>query len=148
MKIQPVITIISVLLAFLFVYAATSKLLDVEKFRVQIGQSSMLTPIAGFVAWFIPLLEIILALMLLIKRFQFYGLVGSFGLMVLFTGYIIAVLQFSEYLPTGRQAVPCACGGVIQRLGWTGHLIFNSSFVLLAGLGLVLLSRQQASDDA
>ncbi len=42
---------IRVLYILLFVYAAVNKLLDIEKFRVQIGQSPMLTDIAWLVAW-------------------------------------------------------------------------------------------------
>lgn len=131
-----VVEIISMLFIFLFVYAAVAKLLDVEKFWVQIGQSPILTDIAWFVAWFIPIIEIVISVLLVMPRFRLTGFLGAFGLMVLFTAYIISILQFSEH-------IPCACGGVLQSLGWTQHLIFNIGFILLAVIGIVLHSREQ-----
>lgn len=128
---RTVVQIISILLVFLFVYAAVSKLLDVEKFRVQVGQSPLLTSMAGFVAWFIPAVELLVALLLMWPRYQHIGLIGSFGLMVMFTAYIIAILGFAE-------TVPCACGGVLEILGWKNHLLFNTFFVGLAALGFSL----------
>jgi hypothetical protein len=51
--------------------------------------------------------------------------------MVLFTGYIIALLTFSDKLP-------CSCGGVIELMSWSQHIIFNSLFIALAAVGVVL----------
>src|SRR5688500_4755614 len=111
-----IIEIISFSFIFLFVYAAVAKLLDIEKFRIQIGQSPLLTDIAWFVAWFIPIAEIVISVFLAMPRFRHVGFLGSFGLMALFTAYIISILQFSEH-------IPCSCGGVLQTLGWGEHLI-------------------------
>jgi uncharacterized membrane protein YphA (DoxX/SURF4 family) len=126
-----ILDIVCGLFILLFTYAAVSKLLDVEKFRVQIGQSPLLTSMAGFVAWFIPAVEILISIMLAIGRTRLLGLFASFGLMVMFTAYIVAITQFSEH-------VPCSCGGVLQKLGWTEHLIFNSGFVVLAAVAVIL----------
>jgi uncharacterized membrane protein YphA (DoxX/SURF4 family) len=131
-KKETIIEIICFLLIVLFVYAAMNKLLDVTKFRVQIGQSPLLTDIAPFVAWFIPITEILVALMLAIPRFRLAGLYASFSLMVMFTAYIVAILNFSSH-------IPCSCGGVLEKLGWTEHLFFNIGFTLIA-LGGVILS--------
>jgi hypothetical protein len=35
-----------------------------------------------------------------------------------FTTYIILILNFSSF-------IPCSCGGILEKLGWTEHLIFN-----------------------
>lgn len=51
--------------------------------------------------------------------------------MVIFTAYIVVILQFSE-------EIPCACGGVLQSLGWKEHLIFNIVFSLIALTGVLL----------
>lgn len=130
-----VIEIISVLFVLLFVYAAVNKLVDVEKFRIQIGQSPLLAQIAPWVAWFIPLTELIISVLLAVERFRLIGLYAAFNLMILFTAYIVAILQFSEY-------IPCSCGGVLQNMNWTEHLIFNCGFVLLGLIGIVLESRK------
>lgn len=130
-----IIEIICGLFILLFMYAAVSKLMDVEKFRVQIGQSPMLTSMAGFVAWFIPSVEILISVLLAIGRTRLIGLFASFALMVMFTAYIVAITQFSEY-------VPCSCGGILQKFGWTEHLIFNICFTLIAITGISLISNE------
>jgi uncharacterized membrane protein YphA (DoxX/SURF4 family) len=128
------IEIISALLIFLFVYAAISKLLDYQKFQVQLSQSPLLTAFAAWVSWIIPSLEIIISIMLAFSKFRLLGLYASFSLMVMFTAYIIAITKFSDY-------VPCSCGGVLQNMSWNQHLIFNIGFVLLAFVGIIFHSK-------
>lgn len=123
--------VISVLLIILFIYAATSKLLDYQKFRVQLGQSPLLTFFASWVAWMIPALEIIIACTLAIPNLRLLGLYASFSLLVMFTAYIIAVTKFSDY-------IPCSCGGILQNMSWNQHLVFNMVFISLALTGIVL----------
>lgn len=127
--------LIAALFIILLVYAALTKLLDYEKFAVQIGQSPLLTRYAGFVAWFIPAVEILVAALLAWPRFRLAGLYAALTLMVMFTAYIIAILNFSEH-------IPCSCGGVLEKLGWKEHLAFNVAFVLLALTGIVLFSKK------
>lgn len=124
MKKQTIVDIISLLLIILFVYAASSKLIDYQKFQVQLGQSPLLTEYASVVAWAIPVFEVIISSFLAINTLRIVGLFASFTLMTIFTAYIIVITQFAEY-------VPCSCGGVLQKLGWTEHLIFNICFVIL-----------------
>lgn len=113
----------------LFLYTALSKLLDYEKFRVQLGQSPLLTNFAGFAAWAVPAAEIVLVLLLVIPKMRLTGLYGSFALMVMFTGYIVAILNFSDY-------VPCSCGGIVSQLSWSEHLVFNIAFTAFAAIGV------------
>lgn len=134
------VDIISALFVMLFLYAAFTKLLDYEKFRVQIGQSPLLTAFAGFVAWFIPAVEILIAIMLIFSRTRLGALYASFSLMVMFTCYIVAITQFSDY-------VPCSCGGVLEKLGWTEHLIFNIVFVLLAIAAIIFYKSPAVKQD-
>lgn len=116
--------LVSYLLILLFVYAATSKLLDYEKFRVQLGQSPLLTSFAGFVAWFIPVLEIAAAVFLMIPLTRIKAFYLSLSLLVMFTAYLVAIIHFSFY-------VPCTCGGILQNLDWNTHILFNLFFILL-----------------
>jgi len=134
------VDIISALFVMLFLYAAFTKLLDYEKFRVQIGQSPLLTAFAGFVAWCIPAVEILIAIMLIFSRTRLGALYASFSLMVMFTCYIVAITQFSDY-------VPCSCGGVLEKLGWTEHLIFNIVFVLLAIAAIIFYKSPVVKQD-
>lgn len=116
----------------LFVYAAVSKLLDFENFRVQLGQSPLLNIFASWLAWLVPLIELVIAIALCFYSIRFWALYAGFILMTMFTAYIYIILNYSSY-------VPCSCGGILEKLGWTEHLVFNLGFLLLAISGLFLL---------
>jgi len=131
MKRKIAIEIICFLFVILFTYAAANKLVDYQKFQVQIGLSPLLTGFGGFIPWMVIGVEFITSIFLLIPRFRLYALFGAFSLMTMFTAYIVAILEFSSF-------VPCSCGGVLEKLGWTEHLIFNAAFVLLGLVGIVL----------
>jgi hypothetical protein len=122
---------ISYLLITLFVYAAVIKVLDFTKFSVQVSQSPLLRPVAPIVPFAIPLGEVLIAFMLLVPRWQLKGLYASYTLMLSFSLYIIAVLHFSEY-------IPCSCGGILENMNWTQHLIFNGAFVTLSAVAILL----------
>lgn len=133
-----IIAIISYLFVFLFIYAAISKLLDYNDFSIKIGQSPLLSPFAGYVAIGVPVLELIIAAGLLIPSWRITSLFAALCLMTAFTVYIFIILNFSSF-------VPCSCGGILEKLGWTEHLIFNLVFVVLAIISLIL-SENHASD--
>src|SRR4051812_10049226 len=116
MKRNLIVEIIACLLIILFVYAAVTKLIDYDKFTVQIGQSPILTRWAGILAWLVPLIEIIISLFLALERTRLTGLYCSFGLLTMFTIYIIIASRFSDF-------VPCSCGGVIENMTWSQHLV-------------------------
>jgi len=131
-KIRTVIVdVISAFFILLFVYAALSKILDFEKFRVELGKSPIVSSFAGFMAILVPIIEISIALLLVVKRSQYLALYASFSLMVMFSVYIWIILKFSAY-------VPCSCGGVLQNMTWTQHLFFNIGFVILGAAGILL----------
>jgi hypothetical protein len=136
MKKEIVVDIISYLFIFLFVYASVSKLLDFQNFKVQLEKSPFLSGFSGLLVYIIPLLEILISVILLNNRIRTIGLYASFTLMVLFTGYIFAILHFS---PT----IPCSCGGVLAHMGWTTHFYFNILFVLLAFTAIRLLPKAE-----
>jgi uncharacterized membrane protein YphA (DoxX/SURF4 family) len=134
MKRQIAVEVICFLFVILFTYAAASKLLDYQKFTVQIGLSPLLTGFGDFIPWMTIGSEFLVSICLLIPRIRIWGLLAAFSLMTMFTAYIVAILQFSSF-------VPCSCGGVLEKLGWTEHLVFNSAFVCLALVGIFLQAR-------
>ena len=131
-----IIELISMLYTLLFTYAAASKLLDFEQFRLQLGQSPLLSVFADWLVWGVPMLELLIVFLLVNRRLRFIGLFASFSLMVSFTTYIVIILNYSAF-------VPCSCGGILEKMGWTEHLIFNICFIVLA-LTSLILSQQQA----
>jgi len=98
--------------------------------------SPLLKDYMEIVALLIPAVEIVIAGMLLYHRTRRLGLYASFMLMLLFTAYIIIILNYASY-------VPCSCGGIINKLGWEGHLWFNSLFTVLAGVSYYLYPRSK-----
>jgi uncharacterized membrane protein YphA (DoxX/SURF4 family) len=131
MKKNILVEIISLLFIILFLYTGISKLMDYTVFKEQIATSPLLAPISGWIAILLPAIEIILSVILFIPRWRLKGLYASLVLMILFTGYIIAILTFNEH-------IPCSCGGVIELLSWKGHIAFNSAFIGLALAGIAL----------
>ncbi len=125
------IQIVGYLFILLFVYAALSKVLDFEAFRLQLAQSPLLGAYAGIIALVVPGLEVLIAILLTVSRFRVLGLYASFTLMVMFTAYIYIILNFSDF-------IPCSCGGVLEKLSWTQHLIFNIVFIILAGVAVLV----------
>lgn len=130
-----ILEIICFLFIVLFLYAAVSKLLDFDNFRIQLGQSPVLTAFADRVVWIVPALEMIISIMLVSSRSRLLGLYTFVGLMSMFTTYIIIILNFSTY-------IPCSCGGILENLGWKEHLAFNFCFLLL-GIVAILMSSVQ-----
>ena len=128
-----VVKAISFIIIAIFIYTATSKLLDFEQFRIQLGQSPLLSSFADFVSIGVILLEFGLSLLLSFPKTQSLGLLFSFGLMVMFSTYIYIILNFSDY-------IPCSCGGVIEKLSWNQHLIFNVLLILLSATGFLFSS--------
>lgn len=120
----------------LFVYAAAAKLLDHQKFELQIAKSPILTDFAGILVWLVPAVEIVIAILLMFPKTTSLGLFAALGLMTLFTAYIIAILNFSE-------SIPCSCGGVLEHMSWQQHLVFNLVFVILSIVGILLHSKSQ-----
>ncbi|RKS03039.1 MauE/DoxX family redox-associated membrane protein [Flavobacterium sp. 102] len=120
------------LYAVLFCYAATSKLLDFQTFKMQLGQSPLLSPFAVWVSVIVPISEFIIALMIMIPRFRLLGLFAAFTLMIMFTSYIYIILNYSAF-------VPCSCGGILQKMSWSQHLIFNIIFTTLAAIAIIIM---------
>lgn len=135
MKKLDLLDVITVLLATLFLYAAVNKLITFQEFQVQISKSPYITRQAWWIAWAVPSIELLIAAALFIPRLQLAALFASFSLMFMFSAYIALVLNFSPY-------VPCSCGGILNKLGWTEHLIFNIAFTLLAVVGVVFYNRR------
>ena len=125
------IEVICSLIILLFVYAALSKVSDYDRFSVQLSKSPFITSFSGFVAWSIPAGEMLIAVLLVIKKTRLIGLYVSFFLMSLFTAYLIIMLNFSYY-------IPCSCGGVLEKLSWNQHVLFNLFFIAISAAGVLM----------
>ncbi|UUF12598.1 MULTISPECIES: MauE/DoxX family redox-associated membrane protein [Flavobacterium] len=121
----------SLLYVLLFVYAAVSKLIDFERFQVQLAQSPILSAYADLISYVVIIVEFAISGLLIFKRTSTIGMLLALWLMTMFTSYIFIVLNYSSF-------VPCSCGGILEKMTWKVHLIFNLIFTLLALLALFL----------
>lgn len=131
-----VVVIICYLYAFLYIYAASAKIIDFENFRNQLGQSPLLNAFAGWVAILVPVLEFLIAIALFTVRFRFIGLLSAFMLMVMFSAYIYIILNYSAF-------IPCSCGGILEKMNWDQHFIFNVVFVVLGAIAILIMPSGQ-----
>src|ERR1700733_2317556 len=118
-KKQVTLECVCALLILLFLYASISKFLDFKTFIDQMNNQPLPNTWTPFLVWAIPLLEIAISITLLFEYTRLLGLYASLILMILFTLYTgIILLHFFPY-------IPCSCGGIIKKLTWKQHLVFN-----------------------
>jgi putative oxidoreductase len=131
-KKQVMIECVAALLIVLFLYASLSKFLDFKTFIGEMNNQPMPNSWTPFLVWIIPCSEVAIALALLFEYTRLLGLYASLVLMTLFTLYTLSILlHLFSY-------IPCSCGGIIKKLTWKQHLVFNLFFVALSGLGIIL----------
>jgi hypothetical protein len=142
---------INYLFIFLFAYTAISKLqlftytnnvfklVDLTQFKEAMSKSQPLKLHINYLAYIIPLSELLVCALLLFNRTKKIGYYASFALMAVFTGYVAYILL--KYPDFQR---PCVCGGVISLMNWPQHLAFNLLFTFLAARAIYLMRRDKA----
>ena len=128
--------IISGIVLLLFLYTSLSKLKDYELFKNVLTVSPLLKPVAGIIAWLLPVTEIVIVVLLFVPRMRSKGLYASFILISIFTIYLVYMVLFTPHLP-------CNCGGVLKSLTWPQHIFFNLFFILLSLTGILLYKRDR-----
>jgi putative oxidoreductase len=131
--------IISAALIILWTYAASSKLLDFDQARTEMLEQVFPAAMAEVLAWVVPLTELAVATLLFMKHTRMTGLKMSAALLLLFSGYIIAILLGTF----GR--IPCACGGILGKMGWMEHLLFNVFFLDLNFIALIQTAEERGT---
>lgn len=129
MKKRIFIVAISIISIILFLYAAINKLADYDLFKDEIAVSPILKPFAGVIAWLLPLAELIIAGSLLIPKWRLLGLYAAFGLMIMFSIYVVMLFTVNE-------KTHCSCGGIIDLLSLKQHLMLNLVLALLQAIGI------------
>ena len=138
-KRQIILECISSLLIMLFLYASISKFLDFKKFTDDMNNQPFPNSLTPFLVWTIPSVEIAISLALLFERTRMAGFYASLVLMSLFTIYTGSVLMhFFQY-------IPCSCGGVIRKLSWPQHMVFNLFFVVISIAGIIIQYRKSTN---
>ncbi|TCD05860.1 hypothetical protein EZ449_15460 [Pedobacter frigidisoli] len=125
------LSLINIILASLFAYTAYEKIMDHERFMNGIAKVEIIGGFALFISWTIPIVEFLIAVLILIPETARIGLWSFLGMMLVFSVYIVIALMWASKLP-------CHCGGVIESLSWTEHLWFNMGFILLSLIAIRL----------
>jgi hypothetical protein len=127
--------IIAIFLIFLFAYTATDKLLNNNAFTTVLKQVPFIAQGAGIIAILLPLAELSIALLLLFETTRLTGLYASLALLSAFTLYLVYMVLFVPHLP-------CSCGGVISKMSWKQHVVFNVAFAGLTLIGIRSLKQR------
>ena len=119
------------LMVLLFTYAGASKLLQQDIFRIQLINVPVIRKYRDVFALTIPIFELLLAVLMIVKRTRVAGLVASLITLCVFIAYLSISLLTNSNLPFH-------CGGVINSLSWKQHIFFNLFFIAVAALGLYM----------
>ena len=130
MKRAVLIEIAASLLILLFLYASVSKWLAFKLFIGEMNNQPLPNWMTPYLVWTIPTIEVLISLALMFGKTQLRGFYASLVLMSIFTIYSIAVL-FHAF-----DYIPCSCGGVIRKLTWPQHVVFNLFFVGVSIAGI------------
>lgn len=131
-----VIDIVAYIFMALFVYTATDKLGEIPVFTKFLSRLDLIGFLGKYLAWAIPITELIIAALLIFPMTRMKGLIASGGLMVIFTIYLIYMKLTAEHLP-------CHCGGLISLLSWRDHIYLNIIFIFIAGIGIYLSRKKK-----
>jgi len=120
------------LFVLLYAYTALSKFLDYNLFVFQMRRAPLplIQAMAPVLGWIVPLIEICLVIGLLTNRYASKAQIASVGLLIIFELYITGML-LSGY------PLPCSCGGIISKMSWKQHLIFNAAFIIIGLAGIL-----------
>lgn len=123
---------IALVLALLFAYTSISKLYDWAGTRNAMYNQVFPEWMATLLLYWLPVLELGLAIMLLMPKTRLFALWASLICLISFTVYIGLVLTDVF----GR--IPCSCGGVISSMGWEAHFLLNLGLVVLTVIGILV----------
>ena len=117
-------------LVLIWTYTGMDKLIQFESSRKAFLNQTFPSELAEVLAYSVPLLELLLALLLLFSVTRWWGYLGSILLFTVFTTYVglIWVGAFPR--------VPCNCAGILESMGWAEHFILNVVCIGVAVWGL------------
>lgn len=92
----------------------------------------MLSAFSTVLSFAVPAVEFLIIALLIIPRYKLTGMFMAYTLMVMFAAYIYIILNYSSF-------VPCSCGGVLEKMTWSQHLVFNLFFAA-AGVAAIIIA--------
>ncbi|WP_298715070.1 MauE/DoxX family redox-associated membrane protein [uncultured Chitinophaga sp.] len=124
---------------FLFwIYAAVVKLADISLWRFRLKEQPFDDMFAEPLAWGLPILEFVIAGLMISARTLKWGLYMGAVLLGVFSVYI-GMIQLNFF-----SHVPCSCAGIVKAFGWTEHLIFNGVILGVTIYTILRINRMQS----
>lgn len=119
-------------LILIWTYTGLDKLIRFEQSRKSFLNQPFPNEIEEVLAYAIPGVELLLALLLLFSVTRWWGFLGSSLVLTVFTSYVglIWVGAFPR--------VPCNCAGILESLDWAEHFVLNLGLIGVSVLGLYL----------
>ena len=126
------------LLAFIWTYTSLDKLFRFESSGKAFYNQPFPAELAEVLTYTVPILELLVALLLLFSVSRWWGYLSSILLLTVFTTYVglIWVGAFPR--------VPCNCAGLLEAMGWEAHFWMNLGLTGIAIWGLYDLKWREA----
>ncbi|MEI9912231.1 MAG: MauE/DoxX family redox-associated membrane protein [Bacteroidota bacterium] len=117
------------LLILLFGYTAISKAIDIRVFRHALAESPVTQHGAAVAAWLTISAEAAIVLLLFFFYDKADGIVFVFCYAILFYALPLMYGIVCRHLP-------CGCGGVMSKMSWKQHILFNLFFLIVNGVAI------------
>jgi len=127
-----VVECILLVLIITFLYSASSKYFDLDIFSVAMRSQSFPNWLATSLILLLPPIEIAIAVLLMFERTKLLGAYISALVLLIFTVYS-AMAEFRLFSHSA-----CPCGGLISKMNWKQHLIFNSTLFTMSAVGIYI----------
>lgn len=126
----------SILLILLWTYTGIDKILHWQDSRKAFHNQTFPAELAEVLAYAVPTIELLIALLLLFSVSRWWGYLSSILLLTVFTTYVglIWVGAFPR--------VPCNCAGVLESLSWKAHFWLNSGMIGISIIGLYFTKKR------
>ncbi len=130
-----VITVIVILISMLFTYAAIFKAMDYSLFLSDMSKSPLLVKYdKNLLAPVVLGTEFLIIILLSFPVTRKAGFFLSFFVMAIFSLYLSTLYFFFTN-------IPCSCGGILGKMPYPVHIVFNICFTVLSGTGVLLSNK-------
>ncbi|TKC00054.1 MauE/DoxX family redox-associated membrane protein [Pedobacter cryotolerans] len=128
--------ILAALMFILMFYAGIVKLSTFQVFVIQLDKSPLIPDVLTVMtAITIPMTELLIALGLLFYKYRTLSFLAGFGIMFGFSLYLIVLNTF-------YVEVPCSCGGILGKMSYETHIVFNVAFTIISYTGYYFSKKQ------
>lgn len=130
-----IITVIVFLISMLFIYAAIFKAMDYSLFISDMSKSPLLVKYdMNLLAPVVIGTEFLIVVLLNFPVTRKTGFFLSFFVMAIFSLYLSTLYFFFTN-------IPCSCGGILGKMPYPVHIVFNICFTVLSGTGVLLSNK-------